>query len=74
MKQIAFCFLPFQTLLAQRDFQQEYFKSHSEIVMEVKDKYVYRIQNISEKEIVAIEKKQWDKVQMLIGCHTETVL
>ena len=40
--------------------RQDSVKSRSEILMEVRgiSEYLYRILNISEKEIVAIEKKQ----------------
>ena len=40
--------------------RQDSVKSRSDILMEVKDisEYLYRIENISEKETVAVEKKQ----------------
>ena len=39
--------------------QPVYIKSHNDILLDVKDadKYLCRVQNISSKEIVAIEKK-----------------
>ena len=43
--------------------RQDSVKSHSEILMKVKDvsEYLYSIQNIREKEIVASEKKTMGK-------------